>query len=233
MMTHRLGTMLLAAALLGGCMASTGPERPEGGDTGSAASASSDDQTRTRAEGTVFGALIGGLLGVAIGDSAKGALIGAAVGAGVGYVVGNEVAKRKAKYASEEDFLDGEIVQVQEFNATAAQYNAQLARKIAALDRESQRLATQYRAGKVKRDRLAEQRAEVQQRMERSQRLEADLRKEHDINVAVVQEQQRARGAADPQVAALEKEVQQLQTNIDALHRGSTQLAQIDERLSL
>ena len=68
-MINRSVSAILVAALLSGCVATNGTERPD--------SASGDDQTATRVQGSLLGALVGGLIGAAAGDK-KGALIGAA-----------------------------------------------------------------------------------------------------------------------------------------------------------
>jgi uncharacterized membrane protein len=223
-MTHRLVSGVLVAALLSGCVATGGPERPD--------SAASDDQTATRVQGSLLGALVGGLIGAAAGDG-KGALIGAAVGAGVGYLAGNEVAKRKAQYAREEDFLDAEIAQAEALNREAVAYNDKLRGQIASLDAESKQLAARYRSGQANRDQLAAQRKTVQERLTKSRQVEDNLRKEHEVKAAVAKEERGQRGGDDPYVKSLEKQVKELQANIDNLHRGSAQLARIDERLSV
>ncbi len=223
-MTQRLVSGILVAALLSGCVATGGPERPD--------SAVSDDQTATRVQGSLLGALVGGLIGAAAGDT-KGALIGAAVGAGVGYLAGNEIAKRKAQYAREEDFLDAEIAQAEALNREAVAYNDRLRAQIASLDAESKQLAARYRSGQASRDQLAAQRKTVQERLTKSRQVEDNLRKEHEVKAAVAKEERGQRGGDDPYVKSLEKQVKELQANIDNLHRGSTQLARIDERLSV
>jgi len=224
-MTGKLMTGAAAATLLTGCV-SQGPQRSDG------TVPTTDDPTRTKVEGTVLGALVGGLIGAAAGDS-KGALIGAALGAGVGFLAGNEVAKRKAQYAREEDFLDAEIAQAEQMNREAAGYNADLRRQVAALDAESNRVAAKYRAGTASRNELAAQRSSVQKQMEANAKVEQTLRKEHEVKTAVLDEEKSQRGANDPYVKSLERQVTELQANIDNLHKGSTQLARIDERLSL
>jgi uncharacterized membrane protein len=223
-MTHKLVSGVLVAALLSGCVATGGPERPD--------SAASDDQTATRVQGSLLGALVGGLIGAAAGDG-KGALIGAALGAGVGYLAGNEIANRKAQYAREEDFLDAEIAQAQALNREAVAYNDRLRGQIASLDAESKQLAAHYRSGQASREQLAAQRNTVQERLTKSRQVEDNLRKEHEIKAAVAKEERGQRGGDDPYVKSLEKQVKELQTNIDNLHRGSAQLARIDERLSV
>jgi uncharacterized membrane protein len=226
-MTHKLISGVVLATLLSGCVTTENAVRSD-----PPAPAGTDDQTATKVQGTVLGAVMGGLIGAATGDT-KGALIGATVGAGLGYVAGSEVAKRKAQYVREEDFLDAEIAQARELNSEAIAYNATLRRQIAALDSESAQLAAKYRSGKASRDQMIAQRNTVQARLQKSQEVESSLRKEHEIKVAVVNEERGQRGADDPYVKSLDAQVKELQTNIDNLHQGSTQLARIDERLSV
>jgi hypothetical protein len=107
-----------------------------------------DDQTRTRAEGTLAGSLIGGGLGAIIGHQSgrgvEGALIGAAAGGLVGLAVGDHVARKKAKYASQEAWLDACIAHAEQVNRSAVSYNNSLRNKIAGLE---SRLAAAKRSG--------------------------------------------------------------------------------------
>lgn len=199
---------------------------------GLAGCANMDDQSRTKAEGAGVGALIGGVVGYAIGGD-RGAIIGAAAGAGLGYAVGNEVAKRKKEYASTEDFLDGEIARTQEFNSTALAYNQKLGKEIAALEKESQTLRASYDKGSAKKSALTAKRNDLQKRIADSKKLEDTLAREHEIQTAILDEQRQTRPVGDPYVTRLEKEVQGLQDNLDKLREGSTQLARIDQRLSV
>ncbi len=190
------------------------------------------DEQRTKAEGAGVGAVIGGLLGYAI-DRERGAVIGAALGAGAGYAVGNEIAKRKQAYATTEAFLDAEIARVEEFNSTAYAYNASVRQDIARLDREAEQLRTQYNAGQVRRESLVAKRGELQQRIATSNDLEETLAAEYEIQTAILKEERRARPTNDPYIARLEREVEALQVNLETLREGSTQLALIDQRLSV
>ncbi len=211
----RLETMVAAAvvvAALGGCAA--------------------NDEQRTKAEGAGVGAVVGGLLGYAI-DRERGAVIGAALGAGAGYAVGNEIAKRKKAYATTEAFLDAEIARVEEFNDTAYAYNSSVRQDIARLDREAEQLRTQYNAGQVRRESLVAKRGELQERIATSNDLEETLAAEYEIQTAILKEERRARPANDPYIARLEHEVEALQANLETLREGSTQLALIDQRLSV
>lgn len=96
-----------------------------------------NDQTRTRTEGTLAGGLLGAGLGAIIGhqsgNAAAGALIGAAAGGLAGLAVGDHVARKKARYASQEAWLDACIAHAEKVNADARAYNRSLENKIASL----------------------------------------------------------------------------------------------------
>ncbi len=191
-----------------------------------------DDSTRTKVEGTAIGALVGAAIGAAI-NGRDGALVGAAIGGGAGFLIGNEIARRKAKYASEEDFLDGEIRYVAEYNRNASAYNRTLAERVKRLEKEAETLAARYRTGKADRAALAARRQEVRERLEKSRKMLAELEQEYELNVRVLEEQRARAGAADPDVKRLEQEVAELRRNIDQLNRSTRRLARIDERLSV
>lgn len=107
-----------------------------------------NDQTRTRTEGALAGSVIGGGLGAIIGHQSgrgwEGALIGAAAGGLAGLAVGDHVARKKAKYASQEAWLDACIAQAEQVNRNAVAYNNSLRNKIAGLET---RLAAAKRSG--------------------------------------------------------------------------------------
>lgn len=194
--------------------------------------ASMPDDQRTRAEGAGAGAVIGGLLGYLI-DGERGALIGAAVGAGAGYAVGNEIAKRKAEYASTEDYLDGEADRVAEFNATTEQYNRRLAAQIAELELEAEQLRAQIDAGTADQTVLQARRTALREELKNAERLEASLVQELEIQNTILADERKDLPEDDPYIQRLEREVAELQRNLETLRTGSTQLAQIDQRLSV
>jgi uncharacterized protein YcfJ len=208
-----LVVVLLVCALLPGC-------------------ATMSDQNRTKAEGTGVGAVVGGLLGFAIGGG-RGAAIGAAAGAGLGFLVGNEIAKRKQAYANTEDFLDAEIANTQEFNKTAIAYNAKLSTDVTTLEKQSKTLRAQYDKGAVDKKVLVAKSDELQKKIDASKKLEDTLAKELEVQTAILADEKKARPADDQYIVRLQKEVNTLQKNLDKLRDGSTQLAQIDQRLSV
>lgn len=190
------------------------------------------DQTRTRTEGTAVGAVIGGLVGLAIGDG-KGAAIGALAGAGIGYLAGNEIAKRKKNYASTEKFLDAEIANVQEYNSTAVAYNKKTYQEIASLEKESASLRAKYDKGAVNKRTLAAKRDGLRKRIEENTKLEKTLSRELEVQTAIIKQERKGRSEDDQRIAQMEKEVNALQKNLETLREGSTQLAKIDQRLSV
>ena len=195
---------------------------------------SKDDQARTKTEGVALGALLGAVLGAAVGDDdrAVGALIGATVGAGAGYLVGQEIAKRKKKYATEEEFLDSEIASAREFNLTAATYNASLEQDIARMDKETIVLKNQYEADQVSYSQLEKERVAIAKKIESSESVMQELREEQKIKLAIHEEQLKKRSSNDARVIQLEQELDLLKENIDTLNQHSQQLARIDDRLS-
>lgn len=190
------------------------------------------DEGRTKTEGTAIGAVAGGLLGLVIGGE-KGAAIGAAAGAGLGFLAGNEVAKRKKAYANTEDFLDAEIASTQEFNHTAIAYNKKLSTEISSLKKESSSLLARYNKGKVNKEALAKKSKELEKQIAANAKLEKTLAEELEVQNAILAKERKDRPADDKYIARLEKEVNLLQKNLEKLRDGSTQLASIDQRLSV
>lgn len=112
---------------------------------------SMSDSTKTRAQGTTFGAIAGGLLGASIGlvagGNTKSVLIGAAAGAmlgGIGgYAWGDSIVKEKAAYASMEEYitdnkkqLDSRITDVQQANSDLSDQIAKLKADKTAISKE-------------------------------------------------------------------------------------------------
>jgi hypothetical protein len=190
------------------------------------------DEGRTKAEGTALGAVAGGLLGLVIGGE-EGAAIGAVAGAGLGFLAGNEVAKRKKAYANTEDFLDAEIAGTQEFNKTAIAYNTKMSKEIASLEQESTSLRAKYDTGKINKKALAAKKKDLEKQIADNARLEKTLAEELNVQNTILTQERKDRPADDKYIARLEKEVNTLQKNLETLRVGSTQLAGIDQRLSV
>jgi len=216
MFIQRIGktplAIILAGAMLSGCATN-----PDG---------TMSDRDQTVAEGTVVGALVGGLIGAAVSDDATGVLVGAAAGGIIGAGIGSSVADRKAQYAKEEDFLVAEIQRNQEFIAEADDQNSQLYQEIAQLDRESQRLAREYRAGKVTQDALANQKATLEKQLAKAKQINSLTEKQLADANEVYRESQQQRGPEDQYTQKLESNVvklkethQQSQENVASLQK--------------
>jgi uncharacterized protein (DUF1501 family) len=216
MFIRQAGKSLLAVivtgAILSGCATN-----PDG---------TTNDRQQTVAEGAVVGAVLGGLLGAAVTNKGSGALVGAAAGGIIGAGIGSSVADRKAQYAREEDFLVAEIQRNQEFIEEADAQNRQLYREIAQLDRESQRLAREYRAGKVTRDALASQKASLEKQLAKAKQVNSLAEKQLADADQVYQESRQQRGPQDKYTQQLESNVvklketrQQSQQNVASLEK--------------
>jgi chromosome segregation ATPase len=219
-------SIVLSGLLLAGCVSNPAVDEPTAGTT-----VQSDSQ-RTKTEAAVLGGLLGGLIGLATGDE-KGAAIGAVLGAGAGYVIGSEVAKRKEKYASDEEFLDAEIARTAEFNETARAQHGRLRKEIAALDRETLELQAQYRQGNATRAQLSEKKRDLDARLAKNREFEGVLEKEYELNAEILAAERQSRPQDDPYLSRLEKENDELRMQIEQLREGSNQLAEINERLSV
>ena len=226
--TRTILATLTSGALMVGCVSNPSVDEPAGETTESGQT----DSQRTKTEAAVIGGLLGGLIGAAAGDS-KGAAIGALLGAGAGYLVGSEVAKRKEQYASTEEFLDAEIARTAEFNDTARAQHERLRRDIAALDKETASLQAKYRQGTASKDQLAAKKQDLDARLAKNREFEEALQKEHDINARILAEERQSRPEDDPYLGKLEKENNDLRRQIEQLREDSTQLAEINERLSV
>lgn len=179
------------------------------------------DRQRTVTEGAVVGAILGGLLGAAVSDhdKGKGALIGAAAGGLIGAGIGSSVADRKAQYAREEDFLVAEIERNEEFIAEADAQNEDLDREIARLDRESVRLAREYRAGRATRESLATQKASLEKKLAKAKQVNQLAQTQLADAKQVHQEARQQRGPQD-------RYTRQLETNVTKLERTRQQSGQ-------
>jgi hypothetical protein len=96
--------------------------------------ASSSDGKLAQAQGTGIGMLGGAAVGFLLGGQ-KGAAAGAVAGGAAGYAYGTKVAKRKARYAKTEQWLDREIALAREANQKAVAYNRVLGERISILEK--------------------------------------------------------------------------------------------------
>jgi FtsZ-binding cell division protein ZapB len=191
------------------------------------------DQETTVAQGAGVGALVGAGIGYAIGGDAPSALIGAATGGLIGASIGSTVAERKAQYANEEDFLIAEIELNEEFIGEAETENRQLVAEIERLDRESQRLAQEYQAGKASRDVLARQKASLEEQLAKAKQINSLVDKRLADANEVYHETRQKRGAQDQYAQQLESSVAKLKETRQQSSQNVTNLQQMYDRMSI
>ncbi|NMQ19426.1 glycine zipper 2TM domain-containing protein [Candidatus Competibacter phosphatis] len=227
MHVHHSGTKWLVAVAIGATLSGCATN-PDG-------TTNTNDQQATVAQGAVFGALVGGLLGAAVsGDNrGRGALIGAAAGGLIGAGIGSSIAERKAQYANEEDFLVAEIRRNQEFIQEADAQNRQLYQEIAQLDRESQRLARQYRAGKASRDALVQQKATVEKQLAKAKQINSLAEKQLADAEQVHQESQQKRGPQDQYTRQLESNLVELKETRQKSSQNVASLQRVYDSMSI
>ena len=219
MMTiHHSSKPLLIAALVGASLSGC---------------AGMNDQQTTVAQGAGLGALLGAVAGQAIGGDTRSTLIGAAAGGLLGAAVGNTIAERKAQYAREEDFLIAEIQRNQQFIREADAENRQLYAEIDQLDRDSRRLAREYRAGKASRNALVQQKGSLEKQLAKAKRVNSLTEKQLADANEVYNESKQKRGSQDKYTQQLESNVVQLKETRQQSSQNVASLQKIYDSMSI
>ncbi|MDL2314164.1 hypothetical protein LJC36_04190, partial [Desulfovibrio sp. OttesenSCG-928-C14] len=163
--------------------------------------------------------------------AAIGAGIGALVGGVTGYFVGDHIAKKKADYATEEEWLDACIAQARQLNTEAAQYNAQLKKDIAELDKESAKLAADYKANKASRSALQ---AEAESIEKRRKEVAANIDiLENEVNNQKAVAQDARDNNKNAEAKAVEAEIAAMEKKIVEMRDYNNKLASISVRVAV
>lgn len=211
--------MLLAALVLSGC-------------------ANMSDGTRTKTEATALGAgggaLLGGLIGALAGGS-DAAWVGAAVGAGVGgiagYVYGSHVAREKAKYASQEDWLDACIDSAEKVNRENRAYNAALEKEVRTLAAETDTLAAVYARKKVRKSALTREKKKIDAKLAEA---EKTLKRSHfELENQKVALTDARKSGKSRQAGELDREISELKATIAELEGHTESLASMSARMAV
>ena len=191
-----------------------------------------DSQT-TKAQGAGLGAVIGAVGGAALGyaidggdGAAAGALIGAGAGAIGGFAYGSHVANKKARYASQEDYLDACIAAAGNMNQQVASYNQSLANDIAKLKQQNAALAS---SGAQKSQKLAYKKTVAAKHQEANKNL-ARVTDEIRIQSTVLQNESKASQA---KISQLNSQIANLKQQKASLQTMSNQLASIESRIAV
>lgn len=197
-----------------------------------------NDSTRTTTEGTLAGAGVGAGVGALVGalvGGGRGAAIGAGIGAGVGALtgaaVGKHIADKKAEYASREDWLDACIAQARTTNENTVAYNQQLSADIAALDKESTRLAADYKRKKVSAESMVAESKAIQQRKADVDKTIAQLETEMAGQKKVVADARAGNNTREADI--IENEIAKMEKQIAQMKKDSEKLASISMRISM
>jgi hypothetical protein len=203
---------------------------------GCAAKGESEDSARTKGEatmvgaggGAILGAILGGLIGGDATSAVKGAAIGAAVGGVAGYAYGTHVAEEKAKYASEEDWLNAAVGSARQTNQETRAYNRQLRVELAKLDKETKHMAAAYKAKKIKRASMLAKKKALDAKLKTANKKLGKAKWELENQETVVAESKDGKG--NP---ALKKEIAQLKKQIKELEASTQSLAAMSQRMSV
>jgi chromosome segregation ATPase len=187
------------------------------------------DQNATVAQGAGAGAILGGIVGAIIGGR-DGALLGAAIGGVGGAAVGVHVASQKAKFASQEDYLDACIASAHKTNQQTVQYNSSLASDIRKLDQQTATLRQQYDQRRVSKNTMVQRRKVVQAKLKEAKQQLAHINKEIQIQQQVLNNE---KGKAPAHLSKLNQELAQLRATAAQLERQTSQLAAIDNRMNV
>ena len=197
-----------------------------------------DDTTRTQTEGTLVGlgggAIIGAVIGGIIGGG-DGALIGVGIGATVGgltgYIVGSNIAEEKAKYASEEQWLDACLMEIERTNAELLAYNDKLTAEIAALDAETKSMQTAYRARQADQAAMQAKQEDILASIENNKQLIAAAEHEIEMQQKVLADARQNNQIENAEF--LNAEIKALQAQKARLEESNKQLANMVIRVSI
>lgn len=176
-----------------------------------------DDGTKTVAQGGVAGALLGGAIGYAIGGE-SGAIKGAAAGGALGLAYGSSVARKKAAYASEEQWLDACIASANKDYNSAVAYNNRLENDISQLETQIAQAQSARQKAAAKRQLQAKIKETDQQLAGMSQQL-------NDYNAGVQQ------AGTSAKAGQLRKRVTQFQSTERSIQSQKNYMASLQNQI--
>jgi hypothetical protein len=193
------------------------------------------DQQATRAEGCAAGTAVGAGIGYALGalgvkDRRTAVGIGAGMGLLGGCLAGDQVARYKQQQVSREQALDSQIAYWQDYVDKARQYNASMAKTIAALRVRLATTETSYKRGIIQKNTLETQRQNVLR--VRNASLHATRAMSAKLGEAQRElENLWKTGAGAQKVSALMSEIADLQAEVARAQSNDTQMAEMQRRM--
>ena len=192
------------------------------------------EQGQGAAGGAAIGAGLGALVGYLVGGE-KGALLGAGIGAAVGgaggYAYGNHVAGQKAKYASEEDWLDACVAEAQLANLDLSNYNKGLSKQVTDAEKEIVALKKKQKNAKTRQAKLQEKQAEVTQMLASNNNKLQRAKKELEAQQYVTGEATKIQKS--DHASTMNGEVENLKANIAELEKRTKALASLSASMAV
>jgi hypothetical protein len=197
-----------------------------------------DDQQLTILHGQFIGlaggAVLGGALGYLIADrpgAVVGVIAGGILGGIAGLFVGRHVADQKAKFASEEAWLDACLLQVERINKELKEYNKDLTASIANMDKHTKELQRAIAARQADEKKLADERRAIAQNKFTTEHVIRVIEKEIAAQQRVLADTQANRRSDES--ALLEAEIAALLRQKAQLEKAIEQLASMSKRISV
>ncbi|HHB93259.1 MAG TPA: hypothetical protein ENK59_08630 [Thioploca sp.] len=180
--------------------------------------------------GAVGGLLCGGAAKLA-GLNREQIVVATAGCAGIGAIVGQQMRDRRKKYASEEEFFDGEIKEAQQFNSDQITYKNKLIAEVKKLKIENKRLVALQKKAKVSAEVLAKHRTVIIDKQKavkiETRKMQEELKFQEALYAKIKATDNSSR------LAKFQKEVKKLKEAIVVVENQQSQLAELDDNLSI
>ncbi len=170
-------------------------------------------------------------LGVALFGGNGSDIAKAAAICGTIEIIGEQLLKnRREKYASAEEFYNGEIKEVQLFNTEKEHYKTQLVAEVHQLKVETQKMLSLQKNGQTDQQALKNQKIVLQKKQEEVDKVAKNMKDELKFQQALHAKIKKEK-PKDSRLANLEKEVNKLNQTIAEVEKQRSQLASLDDDL--
>lgn len=181
-------------------------------------------------QGGVLGGLLCGGAAKIAGLNREQIVIATAGCAGIGAVIGKQLQDRRKKYASDEDFFEGEIRAVQKFNFEQTAYKNQLVTEMKDLKNDNRRLVKLKNKNRISSSKFATHNAELKSKREQAETETRKMQEELKFQDALYIKLKEANGTSS--LNRLQKEINELKTTIAAIEEQRNQLVELENNLA-
>lgn len=199
--------------------------------------ATMDDGQKTQAQGLGIGAIAGAGIGALVskatgGHATDGAIIGGVLGGMAGGLYGNHVARKKAAYASTEDYLDVCVADAAKVRGEAEAFNVALQQDLDKMDARTTELLAAAQSGQSRKAELNALRNQGKTTLADAEKRMKSINAELELQRQVLAEERKTNpGAA--KLAALQEQVDALEKQRSQLQQRTQRLASINNRMSV